>query len=227
MVKRKIIVIDEKKCTGCGKCIPNCPEGALQIIDGKARLVSDLFCDGLGGCIGYCPENAIRIEERNAGKYSEKKVMENIVKQGSNVIRAHLEHLQGHGEKKFLKEALDFLKKRKISNPLLEKKQQKQFCSCLGSNAIDFSGKAPLEDDSAGKRQSRLRQWPIQLHLVSPEALIDSAKISSLAVATMEVPCCRGLLQIAIDASKNAKRKIKIKSIVVGISGNILKEEWV
>lgn len=55
-MKRKIIDIDQEKCTGCGLCIPDCPEGALQIIDGKARLVSDLFCDGLGACIGTCPE---------------------------------------------------------------------------------------------------------------------------------------------------------------------------
>jgi len=64
MAKRKIINIDESKCTGCGLCVPSCPEGALQIIDGKARLISDLFCDGLGACIGECPEGAITIEER-------------------------------------------------------------------------------------------------------------------------------------------------------------------
>lgn len=85
MEKRKIIKIDEEKCTGCGLCIPNCHEGALQIIDGKARLVSDFFCDGLGACIGHCPEGAITIEERKAEEYNEKKVMQNIVKQGKNV----------------------------------------------------------------------------------------------------------------------------------------------
>ena len=100
MAKRKIIKIDEKKCTGCSLCIPNCPEGALQMIDGKARLISDLFCDGLGACIGHCPEGAITIEEREAGAYDERKVMENIAKQGKNVIKAHLEHLKGHGEEK-------------------------------------------------------------------------------------------------------------------------------
>ena len=79
MAKRKIIVIDEAKCNGCGLCIPNCPEGALKVIDGKVRLVSDLFCDGLGACIGYCPEGAITIEEREAHAYNEEKVMENMV----------------------------------------------------------------------------------------------------------------------------------------------------
>ena len=78
-MKRSIIKIDEETCTGCGDCIPNCPEGALQIIDGKARMLSDIFCDGLGACIGFCPVNAITIEKREAEEYDERKVMENKV----------------------------------------------------------------------------------------------------------------------------------------------------
>lgn len=72
MAKRKIIEINDEKCNGCGLYIPNCPEGALQIIDGKARLVSDLFCDGLGACIGHCPKGAIKVVEREAGEYFKK-----------------------------------------------------------------------------------------------------------------------------------------------------------
>ncbi len=114
MAKRKIIKIDLEKCNGCGECIPNCPEGALKVIDGKARLISDLFCDGLGACIGHCPQGAITIEERDAERYNENKVMENIVKQGKNVIREHLKHLKEHGEELYLKEAKDFLEKHHI-----------------------------------------------------------------------------------------------------------------
>jgi len=102
-IKRKVIKIDEEKCTGCGLCVPDCPEGALQIIDGKARLISDLFCDGLGACIGSCPEGAITIEEREAEPYDEAKVMKNIVKAGKNTIEAHLKHLRSHGEEDILK----------------------------------------------------------------------------------------------------------------------------
>ena len=94
MAVRKIIEIDQELCDGCGNCIPNCPEGALQVIDGKARLVSDLFCDGLGACIGECPIGAIKVVEREAEPYNEAKVMANIAKQGKNVIAAHLNHLK-------------------------------------------------------------------------------------------------------------------------------------
>jgi ferredoxin len=95
---RKIISIDEDKCTGCGECIPDCLEGALQIIDGKARLVSDIFCDCLGACIGTCPEGAISVIEREAEPYDEAVVMETIVQQGEGVIKAHPEHLAGLGQ---------------------------------------------------------------------------------------------------------------------------------
>ena len=116
-MKRKIISIDEKRCTGCGQCIPDCPEGALRMIDGKARLVSDLFCDGLGACIGTCSEGAISVVEREAVPYDEKTVMETITKQGASVIRAHLEHLAGHGQTMFYNQAIEYLIENDIPNP--------------------------------------------------------------------------------------------------------------
>ncbi|MFW6226941.1 MAG: ATP-binding protein [Bacteroidota bacterium] len=113
-MKRNLIKIDEEKCDGCGVCIPNCHEGALQIIDGKARLISDLFCDGLGACIGHCPQHAITIEEREAEPYDEKKVMEKLVKKGRNTILAHIEHLRDHGEMDLVKQAAQYIRENNI-----------------------------------------------------------------------------------------------------------------
>jgi NAD-dependent dihydropyrimidine dehydrogenase PreA subunit len=176
MAKRKIITIDEKKCNGCGLCIPNCPEGAIQIIDQKARLISDLFCDGLGACIGHCPQGAISIEEREAVAYDEKKVMSNIVKQGKNTIKAHLLHLKEHNEHKYLQLALDYLREQKIENPLLAEapavlKNEHALGGCPGSRAFDFrQPPVQAQGEQTGKRPSELRQWPLQLHLISPQA---------------------------------------------------------
>ncbi|MDD5675229.1 MAG: 4Fe-4S binding protein [Chitinivibrionales bacterium] len=114
-MERIIIEIDESKCSGCGKCIPNCPEGALQIIDGKARLVSDPTCDGLGACLGHCPEGAIAIVKRQAQAYDERTVMANIVKQGPNTIRAHLKHLLDHDQIAYYEQATQYLAEKKVN----------------------------------------------------------------------------------------------------------------
>lgn len=190
MAKRKIIKIDEKKCNGCGLCIPNCPEGALQIIDGKARLISDLFCDGLGACLGHCPEGAITVEEREAKPYDEKRVMENIVKQGKNVIKAHLEHLKDHGEHEYFKQAVDFLKKKNIEVPLHESSADEHAlpCGCPGSAVMEFKKEeaSHKEKETAVKQTSQLRQWPIQITLVPPSA--PYLKDADLVIAADCVP---------------------------------------
>lgn len=170
ITKRKIIKINEEKCNGCGVCIPNCPEGAIQIIDGKARLISDIFCDGLGACIGHCPQDAITTEERTAELYSEKKVMENIIKAGENTILAHLHHLKDHGEKIYLKEALEILKQNNITVPFKEEQPvPHNTCKCPGAEAMDFSAEKKPTTTEQGIRQSHLGQWPVQLHLLSPK----------------------------------------------------------
>jgi ferredoxin len=181
MMQRQIIAIDETKCTGCGDCIPACPEGALQVIDGKARLISDLFCDGLGACIGRCPTGAMTVETREAEPYNERRVMvESIAPAGKNVIAAHLRHLADHGQQAFLEEALQCLKELGIENPLQQPASaashghggHHQGGGCPGSAVRSFGSKQPQPSTTSSDAQqpSALRQWPIQLHLVSPEA---------------------------------------------------------
>ncbi len=108
-MERDIIKIDDEKCNGCGLCVPNCHEGALQVIDGKVRLVSELMCDGLGACIGHCPEGAITIEKREAEPYDEIIVISDMVKKGSNTVIAHLSHLKDHHEYGYLEEGTTWL----------------------------------------------------------------------------------------------------------------------
>ncbi len=185
-MKRNIISIDEELCNGCGLCIPNCHEGALQLIDGKVRLISDLFCDGLGACLGHCPEGAITIEEREAEPYDERKVMEMMVPKGRNTILAHLHHLKEHNEVGFLAEAIAFIKENNVdlsptSEELNKQKTMHEHshsgggCGCQGSVPVDFREEAVVtssisESDQISDAPSELRQWPVQLHLLNPRA---------------------------------------------------------
>lgn len=173
-MKRQIIEIDEEKCNGCGQCIPNCPEGALQIIDGKARLISDLFCDGLGACIGECPLGAIKTVEREAEAYDEKTVMlKNIIPKGANTIKAHLKHLKDHKETKLFQIALDALKASNVEVPDLNEPLAPKACGggCPGTLAKLLSRKPAAETATASAAvASELRQWPLQLHLINPMA---------------------------------------------------------
>ena len=168
MVERDIIVINKEKCNGCGNCIPGCPEGALQVIDGKAVLISDLFCDGLGACVGHCPTGAMKVEKREASPYDEKKTMENIVKHGENTTKAHLMHLKDHGEEELLAQAIEYLEENDMNVPDLE--EGKMPCGCPGSAMREFGNDEEEEKEEGGKRNSTLRQWPVHLHLVPPNA---------------------------------------------------------
>jgi len=167
-MKRQIIKIDDTKCTGCGACIPGCPEGALQIIDGKARLVSDLFCDGLGACLGTCPEGAIEVEEREAEPYNEAIVMENIMAAGENTIKAHLKHLKDHGEMTYNGQALEILKAKGYDTDALTR-EEVMACGCAGTQARKIE-KTETSNNYSGTILSELRQWPVQLTLVNPAA---------------------------------------------------------
>lgn len=166
-MKRDIITIDQDKCNGCGQCVKGCPEGALQIIEGKARLVSDLFCDGLGACIGDCPENAIKIEKREAEPYNEYKAMENISKGGEKVIQAHLKHLKEHGQREYLEQAIEYLEQKSLFIPDFEQKTQ---CNCPSTMCKTIERSEQKTEQKEYTCSPQLTNWPIQLMLMNPDA---------------------------------------------------------
>jgi Pyruvate/2-oxoacid:ferredoxin oxidoreductase delta subunit len=249
-MKRKIIKIDEEKCTGCGLCVPGCHEEAIKIIDGKAKLVSDVFCDGLGACLGECPEGALTIEEREANPFDEKMVQETLARKKS-------EQAQGLG----------------VISPAAHG------CPGSAHTEFERKAQSTTTAAQAGAKQSELTHWPIQLHLVNPAAdffcgkdvvltadcvayslpdfherflkgkslaiacpkldegqdvyvekirmMVEKSKINTLTVIMMEVPCCRGLMQIAHAALQGANRKVPLKAIIISTRGDVISEEWV
>jgi len=179
-MKRTIINIDESKCDGCGNCVEGCHEGALQIIDGKARLVSELFCDGLGACIGECPQGAITLEEREAQPYDEIAVMDRISSNGENTVIAHMKHLRDHNEMKYYNQAIDYIKENNLNIDLTKLSQKQMFNimekhsgggGCPGSKSMDFRNNGNTNTSEVSTEQpSTLNQWPVQMHLVNPGA---------------------------------------------------------
>jgi NAD-dependent dihydropyrimidine dehydrogenase PreA subunit len=249
-MKRKIIKIDEEKCTGCGLCVPGCAEEALKIVDGKAKLVKDIYCDGLGACIGECPEGALSIEEREADPFDEKKVQEAIALEKGKTAQQHLHVMSEAGTCPG------------STHTVFERKDQV------------VPGKVQTVI-----RPSELTHWPVQLHLINPAAdffqgkdvvlaadcvaftlgdfherylkgkslaiacpklddgldeyvekirrMVDEARINTLTVVMKKVPCCRGLMQIAQAALQKSARKVPLKAVVISIQGDVLSEEWV
>lgn len=178
---RKIIHIDEDKCDGCGNCIPSCAEGALAIVDGKAKVIKDMFCDGLGACLGHCPQDALTIIEREAEAFDEDAAMEHVRKTGHDAL------LQGDGvtvasgcpsgkvEVFEPKAQAEDSGGCPCSGPMprakgTEMKPQTLGCGCPGSAMRTFEPAPAAKDEETGSLASQLTHWPIKLRLVPPNA---------------------------------------------------------
>jgi Pyruvate/2-oxoacid:ferredoxin oxidoreductase delta subunit len=248
MATRKIVKIDEEKCNGCALCIPNCAEGAIQIVDGKARLVSDKFCDGLGACLGHCPQDAITVTEREAEDFDEK------------AVEIHLHK-----------------RKDAKTQPQPKPGSVPVFAGCPSSRPMQFQvPKPPVDSGDKRSSVSQLSQWPVQLKLVPINApyfqdadllvaadcvpfaypdfhqdflkgkavvvgcpklddiqsykeklteIFRTNSIKSVTVPYMEVPCCFGLVKATEDAIEASGKKIPFKKVKVGIRGEIKSEE--
>ena len=248
MATRKIVKIDAEKCNGCGLCIPNCAEGALQIVDGKAKLITDKFCDGLGACLGHCPEDAITVIEREAEKFDEKAV-EAFIHQK--------EETQPQPEPKPQPIFAGCPSSRAMQFKVPEPK---------------------TDSASSTPSVSQLTQWPVQLKLVPVNApyfqdadlliaadcvpfayanfhrdflkgkavvvgcpklddiqfykeklteIFKTNSIKSVTVPYMEVPCCFGLVKVTEDAIAASGKNIPLKKIMIGIRGDVKTEEEV
>jgi NAD-dependent dihydropyrimidine dehydrogenase PreA subunit len=247
---RNIVKIDEEKCTGCGLCVPACEEGAIQVIDGKARLVSEIYCDGLGNCLGKCPEDAITIQQREAEAFDLEAVEEHLAELGS-------EHPEPHSP---VAGGCPGSRVQDLRGPVGS-------CPASAAEAIKREEAGP-----SAPREPQLGNWPVQLRLVPVEApyfegadlliaadcvpfalpdfherlLADHAlvigcpklddvdlyvkkltqilarnDIKSVRVAHMEVPCCFGLVHIVSEALKESRKAIPAQTVQIGIRGDL------
>ncbi|MCP4669731.1 MAG: 4Fe-4S ferredoxin [Desulfobacula sp.] len=252
-IMRKIIEIDEELCDGCGNCVLSCAEGAIEIIDGKAKVIADKYCDGLGACIGDCPQDALTIIEREAEDFDEEAVEELLKQQKEEKEKQAQSSDCGCGCSSTTIQAFP-------GNAPAEG-------SCAAANK-------PAAQAVDGK--SWLGHWPVQIRLVpagapflkgadlviaadcvpvaypsfhadflkgnsvmigcpkfdNPEATIEklaqvfkSSGIKSITSAIMEVPCCSALPVIIKKALEQAGVDIPYKEAVIGFQGNILERE--
>jgi len=249
MVMRNIVHIDEEKCDGCGLCVTACAEGAIEIIDGKAKLVSEIYCDGLGACLGTCPQGAITVEPQEAAEFDEKATEAYLAKKATEEKKqptACQMPVSGGGG------------------------------GCPGAMARSFEKEAAPVGGSETGRESQLGQWPVQMKLVGPDApyfkgadllwaadcvpfamadfherflagkaiavgcpklddrqlyieklaeIIKRGKPRSLTVVHMEVPCCFGMTHIAKEAISRSGKSLDFKDVTIDLRGNVIKTE--
>jgi len=234
---RKIVHIDEEKCNGCGLCIIACAEGALKIIDGKARLVSDKYCDGLGACLGECPQGAIKIEERDAEEFDEVAVEHHLAQKRTE-------------EKTFpcgcpSTTVTDLGKREAKTAPHEDTARQE---STLGNWPVQLRLVPPTASFLQGadllltadcvpvaypnfhadflKDHAVLVACPklddFDAHLDKLTQIIRQAGLKSITVLHMEVPCCSGLVHMAKEAVKASGKNVPLSDVTIGVQGALL-----
>src|SRR4030042_618425 len=241
MATRKIVRIDEERCNGCGLCIPNCAEGALQIVDGKAKLMSEKFCDGLGACLGHCPEDAITVIEREAEDFDEKAVEVHLHKKeetqpqpqpvfngcpSSRPMHFKVNEIESNREVigssvSMLSHWPVQLKLVPINAPYFQDADLLIAADCVPFAYANFhqdflKGKAvvvgcPKLDD-------------IQYYKEKLTEIFKANSIKTVTVLYMEVPCCFGLVKTTEDAIAASGKNIPFKKVKIGIRGDIKPE---
>lgn len=224
-MKRKIIVIDEEKCNGCGQCVTGCAEGAIALIDGKAKLVSEVYCDGLGACIGECPVGALTLVEKEAPEYDQAAVDKHLATigraphaaasacPGAAPAMAPTQSQLGNWPLQ--------LSLMPINAPYLERATLLMAADCTAFAYPDFhrhfvKGKVaiigcPKLDDAAAYREKLAK-------------IIQANHIEFIHVVYMEVPCCGGLVRLVQQAVADSGCKVPVKLTKIGIGGEIKDE---
>jgi Pyruvate/2-oxoacid:ferredoxin oxidoreductase delta subunit len=240
MVLRNIVKIDEEKCTGCGLCIPACAEGALKIVDGKARLVKEIYCDGLGACLGECPQDAITIIQREAEEFDEKAVEEYQKKSRPvPLARAHLHqfgcpsakvrHFENTAEEKptptekretRLTTWPVQIKLLPPNAPFFENSDLLITADCVPFAYADFH-----EDLLKGKvlAVGCPKLDDVSLYRDKLVQIFRMANIKSLTVVNMEVPCCFGLYRLVKEALAASGKIIPLRQETISIKGEKIK----
>jgi Pyruvate/2-oxoacid:ferredoxin oxidoreductase delta subunit len=230
---RKIVKIDADKCNGCGDCILSCSEGALQVVDGKARLISEVYCDGLGACLGECPQGAISIEERKAESFDEEAAKlsarktpagkEEFISDYSSAVKNELEKSEAvsiNGKQTSMLEHWPVqLTLVSPSAPFL-----KAADLILAGDCVPFAY-AEFHRDFLAKH-SLLVACPklddFQAHLTKLTEILKRANVKSLTIVHMEVPCCSGLAHMARLAMQQSVKVIPVREVTISAKGEIL-----
>ena len=242
MATRKIVKIDEEKCTGCGLCIPNCAEGALQIVDGKAKLITDKFCDGLGACLGHCPEDAITVIEREAEEFDEKAV-ETFIHQKEETKPKPV--FNGCPSSRAMQLKVPEAEERASSTaPSVSQLTQwpvqlklvpvnapyfQDADLLIAADCVPFAYPNFHQDFLKGKVVvvGCPKLDDIQFYKEKLTEIFKTNSIKSVTVPYMEVPCCFGLVKVTEDAIAASGKNIPLKKVKIGIRGDIKPEEEV
>ena len=244
MGTRKIVKIDEEKCNGCGLCIPNCAEGALQIIEGKARLLSEKFCDGLGACLGQCPQDAITVIEREAEGFDEEAVKSYLHKEKKTqpqpeshpafsgcpssramhfkVAESRDESAPARPEASMLTQWPVQLKLVPVNAPYFEDADLLVAADCVPFAYPNFH-RDFLKGRAVVVGCPKLDD--IHFYIEKLTEIFKMNSIKSVTVPYMEVPCCSGLVRATEEAVKASKKDIPLKKVKIGIRGDIKPEK--
>ncbi len=241
MVMRKIVHIDEEKCDGCGLCVPSCAEGAIQIVDGKARLVADVYCDGLGACLGHCPQDAISVEDREADEFDEQAAHRHVERLKS----ARKPQRAGGCPGTVVQSLLNVLP---TTQPAAATANAEPSDSALGNWPVQLHlvpPHAPFLRDAdlllvadcvpfayADFHERFLRGKPVVIgcpklddgraYVEKLAAILAQAALRSLTVVHMEVPCCTGLVRIAEAAIALAGHRVPLEDVTISTRGQVL-----